>query len=286
MRDTPLETAGFSLFRDSACLQQYCLYKHKLTVGARGNQEHTLSDPSPNKHHGLGSNKRPAGALQWDCVCPGFQALGETPGFLVHLWFSKGWIGDNTHLEEVTVQLTGNCSRQERLSCAWKRQLDHPTAGAKREAQPRTWPARRGRLRLIYQPGGPYSKQPLGGMIPTRWKSSGLVRGSSITCNTASSATVRPGSFPATANSQQLHAQSGFQSNRMHKNQQTSGWKCDAPLWAPGSVQTSLQSPSRTRCQGLRGTCCRPEGRLLWAGTWKGSSCLHGTSVSSVPLHH
>jgi hypothetical protein len=28
-------------------------------------------------------------------------------------------------------------------------------------------------------PGGPYKRTPLGGLIPTRWKSSGFVRGSS-----------------------------------------------------------------------------------------------------------
>lgn len=42
-----------------------------------------------------------------------------------------------------------------------------------------------------HRPGGPYSRQPLGGMMPTRWKSSGLVRGSSITCN-ARQAQVQP----------------------------------------------------------------------------------------------
>ena len=30
-------------------------------------------------------------------------------------------------------------------------------------------------------PGGPYNKTPFGALIPTRWKNSGLVRGSSIT---------------------------------------------------------------------------------------------------------
>ena len=30
-------------------------------------------------------------------------------------------------------------------------------------------------------PGGPYSRHPLGGVIPTRWKSSGFIKGSSIT---------------------------------------------------------------------------------------------------------
>lgn len=44
---------------------------------------------------------------------------------------------------------------------------------------------------------------------------------------------------------------------------------CLVPLSALGSVQTSLQSQSRTHCQGPRGTCCTPEGPPLWAGTFK-----------------
>jgi len=35
--------------------------------------------------------------------------------------------------------------------------------------------------RVLPVPGGPYNKQPLGGVIPTLWKSSGLRSGSSIT---------------------------------------------------------------------------------------------------------
>jgi hypothetical protein len=30
-------------------------------------------------------------------------------------------------------------------------------------------------------PGGPYSRTPFGALIPTRWKNSGFVRGSSMT---------------------------------------------------------------------------------------------------------
>lgn len=41
------------------------------------------------------------------------------------------------------------------------------------------------------------------------------------------------------------------------------------PLWAHEFVQTSLQSQSRRRCQGPRGTCYTPEGPPLWAGTFE-----------------
>lgn len=37
--------------------------------------------------------------------------------------------------------------------------------------------------RVLPVPGGPYNKQPLGGVIPTRWNSSGLISGNSITYN-------------------------------------------------------------------------------------------------------
>mmetsp|Transcript_11080 Transcript_11080/g.25541 ORF Transcript_11080/g.25541 Transcript_11080/m.25541 type:complete len:231 (+) Transcript_11080:600-1292(+) len=34
-------------------------------------------------------------------------------------------------------------------------------------------------------PGGPYKSTPFGALMPTRWKSSGLIKGNSITCATA-----------------------------------------------------------------------------------------------------
>ena len=47
-----------------------------------------------------------------------------------------------------------------------------------------SWLATARARRVLPVPGGPYSRQPLGGVIPTLWNSSGLINGSSITCNT------------------------------------------------------------------------------------------------------
>lgn len=46
-----------------------------------------------------------------------------------------------------------------------------------------SWEATARASSVLPVPGGPYNKQPFGGLIPTRWKSSGFRRGSSITCN-------------------------------------------------------------------------------------------------------
>ena len=50
--------------------------------------------------------------------------------------------------------------------------------------------------KVLPVPGGPYSSTPLGALIPTRTKSSGLMSGSSITSRSSLICSLRPPTSP------------------------------------------------------------------------------------------
>ena len=113
--------------------------------------------------------------------------LPDEPGTLSDILVHNS-TGD--HLQEVGIQLTGHSTSQECLSRPWEGRGEGERGKigsmiinvrliATSFIQFASLP------HILYTtmtiPGGPYSRHPLGGLIPTLWNSSGFIRGSSIT---------------------------------------------------------------------------------------------------------